>query len=55
MKKKSGNGGTMLPKPVVTPTASEAAIATSLAKKSKMSSYSAFCARANPPNTELRR
>ena len=54
-KKRTGNGGTMLPKPEPTPSAFERAEAASLSRKPKMLTAPAFCARPNPPNTELRR
>lgn len=55
MRKKTGNGGTMVPKPVPEPTPSERAREISLARKPKMLTAAAFCPRPNPPNTELRR
>lgn len=55
MKKRTGMGGTLLPKPVEPPTPMEAAIAASRARKPKMLTAPAFCPRPNPPNTELRR
>jgi len=55
IKKGTGNGGTLLPKPELTPSAFERAEAASLARKPKMLTAPAFCPRPNPPNTELRR
>lgn len=55
LEKKTGNGGTMLPKPEPTPSAFERAAAASMARKPKMLTSPAYCPRPNPPNTELRR
>ena len=55
VKKNTGNGGTMLPKPKATLSAFERAASESLARKPKMLTSPAFCPRPNPPNTELRR
>lgn len=55
LKKRTGTGGTLLPKPVPEKTAFEVAAEKSLSKKSKMETAAAFCPRPNPPNTELRR
>jgi len=55
VKKGNGNGGTMIPKPVPVLTAAEVAQETVKSKKAKLLTHPAFCARPNPPNTELRR
>jgi hypothetical protein len=55
LSKKTGNGGTMVPKPTHTPTAAEAARSASISREPKSMKFSAYAPRANPPNTELRR
>jgi len=55
LKKRTGTGGTLLPKPVQPKTAFEIAAEKSKSRKPKMVTAAAFCARPNPPNTELRR
>jgi hypothetical protein len=49
VKRGTGNGGMLVPhSPKSSPTNAEV-------KKSKLLTYSAYCPRPNPPNTELRR
>ena len=55
LKGKTGNGGSMVPKPTHRPSAAEAARSASLSREPKSMKFSAFASRANPPNTELRR
>lgn len=55
LRARQGNGGTMVPKPKVVPSAAEAAQAAVRNRQSKMVTHPAFCPRPNPPNTELRR
>jgi hypothetical protein len=55
LKKRTGTGGTLLPKPVQEKTAFEVAAEKSMSRQPKMVTSAAFCPRPNPPNTELRR
>lgn len=55
LKSRTGTGGTLLPKPKAEKTAFEVAAEKSKSRKPKMATAAAFCARPNPPNTELRR
>lgn len=55
LKSRTGTGGTLLPKPVAEKTAFEVAAEKSQSRKPKMVTAAAFCARPNPPNTDLRR
>jgi len=55
VKKGDGNGGTMVPKPKPVLTSAEMAQSKSASRKPKLLTHPAFCARPNPPNTELRR
>lgn len=54
-RKGEGNGGTMVPKPKPVLTTAEVAQAKIKNKQPKLLTQPAFCARPNPPNTELRR
>lgn len=54
-KKREGNGGSMVPKPQPVLTAAEIAQEKVRNKQPKLLTHPAFCARPNPPNTELRR
>lgn len=55
LRARTGTGGTLLPKPKPEKTAFEVAAEKSKSRKPKMATAAAFCARPNPPNTELRR
>jgi hypothetical protein len=55
MKKKTGNGGTMVPKPKPVYTNAEIAQQKLQSRQPKNITHPAFCPRSNPPNTELRR
>ncbi|KAJ1435229.1 putative flagellar/basal body protein [Ochromonadaceae sp. CCMP2298] len=54
-KGRSGNGGTMVPKPQPVLTSAESAQNRVKNRQPKLLTHPAFCARPNPPNTELRR
>eukprot|EP01036_Dinobryon_divergens_P028648 gene28648-37629_t len=55
MKKFTGNGGTMVPKPAPVFTKAEIAQQTIKSKQPKTLTFPAYVPRPNPPNTELRR
>lgn len=55
MRKGEGNGGSMVPKKETPLTSAEEAQLKLRQKKPKMLTHAAYCARPNPPNTELRR
>ena len=55
VKKGTGNGGMMIPKPISPQSHSEIAREMSLSRQPKLQTHAAFCPRPNPPNTELRR
>lgn len=55
VKKGEGNGGTMIPKPKPVLTRAEQAQTKIKNRQPKLLTHPAYCARPNPPNTELRR
>jgi len=55
VKKGTGNGGMMVPKPTPTLTPMEQSRKIGESRQPKLLTAAAFCPRANPPNTELRR
>lgn len=55
LKSRNGNGGTMVPKPKEVLSSAEIAQNRVKGKQPKLLTHPAFCARPNPPNTELRR